>query len=144
MSWIADLLGLDDEKPKPPKRKRSRRRKAIPPDLRLKIFARDEYTCTYCDWSSHPDRASLELDLDHRTPVVKGGTNARTNLVTACNRCNGQKGKMTEDEYRRWRRENPKRVSIRPHQRGGHDLFVEAGQLARVDLLKAARKRLGF
>ena len=46
-----------------------------------KIFVRDKYECQYC--GSHED-----LEVDHIVPISKGGTNADSNLITACHRCN--------------------------------------------------------
>lgn len=37
---------------------------------------------------------------EHMTPVIRGGTDARENLVTACGDCNAAKGSFTLDEYR--------------------------------------------
>lgn len=67
-------------------------------DLRFAIFARDGYTCTYCGYHG----TSRTLEVDHRTPLARRGTNDPSNLVTACWRCNREKGTMTEYEFR-WR-----------------------------------------
>ena len=40
--------------------------------------------------------------IDHKIPVVKGGTNGNENLVLSCVHCNTQKGSKTEEEYREW------------------------------------------
>lgn len=40
--------------------------------------------------------------IDHKIPVVKGGTNDNENLVLACVHCNTQKNDKTEEEYREW------------------------------------------
>lgn len=40
--------------------------------------------------------------IDHKTPVSRDGTNESANIVLACRHCNGQKGAMTEEEYREW------------------------------------------
>lgn len=36
---------------------------------------------------------------DHYIPLVRGGTNDRSNLVLACRNCDQNKGPMTGDEY---------------------------------------------
>ena len=41
---------------------------------------------------------------DHKTPVSRGGRTTSRNIVAACARCNTEKHKKTEREYRRWRR----------------------------------------
>jgi hypothetical protein len=52
------------------------------------ILKRDNYTCQYC---FHKD-APRELEVDHRIPLHKGGTNDDSNLITACIPCNCGKG----------------------------------------------------
>ena len=39
--------------------------------------------------------------LEHKTPLSRGGTNARRNLDVACQRCNCKKHNKTEAEYRK-------------------------------------------
>lgn len=65
--------------------------------LRLGIFQRDDFTCRYCGAHGVP------LECDHATPLSRGGTNDRPNLVTACRACNRSKGSMTADEFRQSR-----------------------------------------
>ena len=58
-------------------------------EKRLAIYLRDGLSCCYCG-------ASIEdgavLGLDHLKPHSKGGSNAATNLVTCCGRCNSARG----------------------------------------------------
>lgn len=61
---------------------------------RLRIFARDDYTCTYCG------QRGGELECDHIHPVSRGGTHEDGNLTTACKPCNRSKGTMTVEEWR--------------------------------------------
>jgi len=58
---------------------------------RQNIFKRDGYECQYCGTNKH-------LTLDHVLPRSKGGKSSWTNLVTACKRCNTQKGDYTPEE----------------------------------------------
>lgn len=39
--------------------------------------------------------------LEHKTPLVRGGTNVYSNLAVACQGCNCKKNKKTEEEYRK-------------------------------------------
>lgn len=59
--------------------------------------------CYYCKTEILPD----DMHIDHKTPVARGGTNSRRNLVLSCARCNLQKGKKTEAEYRRYLESKP-------------------------------------
>jgi 5-methylcytosine-specific restriction endonuclease McrA len=40
--------------------------------------------------------------LEHKTPLSRGGTNAKNNLDIACQKCNNKKYNKTEKEYRRF------------------------------------------
>src|ERR1051325_9605995 len=63
-------------------------RKSMSPKKRLDIFKRDRFCCRYC--GKHPPDALLHVD--HIVPVVAGGTDDPTNLVTSCSECNLGKG----------------------------------------------------
>lgn len=63
-------------------------RKPISKRLRFEVFKRDNFTCQYCG-AKAPDAV---LHIDHIHPVVDGGTNDVTNLITACSDCNLGKG----------------------------------------------------
>jgi hypothetical protein len=62
-------------------------RKAIPKKVRFEVLKRDKFTCQYCGRQA-PD---VVLNIDHITPVAKGGTNDITNLITSCFDCNSGK-----------------------------------------------------
>ena len=51
---------------------------------RARVYARDGQACVHCGRDS-------DLTLDHIVPRAAGGTNAVTNLVTACRRCNSSR-----------------------------------------------------
>lgn len=55
---------------------------------RWKILERDRFTCQYCGKKA-PD---VILNVDHMTPLSKGGDNRDTNLITSCFDCNIGKG----------------------------------------------------
>jgi 5-methylcytosine-specific restriction endonuclease McrA len=56
--------------------------------------------CAYCG-------NSLEGggEIDHKTPVSKGGVNSPDNLTLACRTCNRDKHSKTLAEFVAWRRE---------------------------------------
>lgn len=62
------------------------------------VFARDNFTCTYCGIYDAGDGAP-ELHCDHVIPVAKGGTHEVENLTTACRSCNLSKGARTPYEW---------------------------------------------
>ena len=55
------------------------------------LFARDAYTCQYCGRTTAQLRTRESLTRDHVVPLSRGGTNAWTNVVTACSGCNTRK-----------------------------------------------------
>jgi CRISPR/Cas system Type II protein with McrA/HNH and RuvC-like nuclease domain len=63
-------------------------RESLSKKLRFEIFKRDDFTCQYCGRTAE----DVILEIDHITPVAKGGTNDEMNLVTACFDCNRGKG----------------------------------------------------
>lgn len=62
--------------------------------LRLRIFARDNYTCVYCG------QYGGDLECDHIHPVSRGGLSEESNLATACKKCNRDKGTKTIEEWK--------------------------------------------
>lgn len=59
---------------------------AIAQIVRPRILARDGFKCVLC---GHDDRP---LEVDHITPIARGGTNEEANLRTLCLPCNRRKG----------------------------------------------------
>ena len=58
---------------------------------RSNVYLRDNYICQYCkQMNSYKD-----LTLDHVIPKSKGGKTEWTNIVSACRKCNNQKGNHT-------------------------------------------------
>lgn len=63
------------------------KRKPISKKIRFEVFKRDSFKCQYCGKGA-PD---VILELDHISPVSKGGDNDILNLITACKDCNAGK-----------------------------------------------------
>jgi 5-methylcytosine-specific restriction endonuclease McrA len=52
----------------------------------------------WCHWCM--DSVSyMNMTLDHVIPLSRGGTNARHNLVVACQECNNRKGSWMPDDW---------------------------------------------
>lgn len=62
--------------------------------IRDRIFARDNYTCTYCGTRGG------KLQCDHVVPISRDGSNDDANLTTACMPCNRAKWAKTPEEWR--------------------------------------------
>lgn len=66
-------------------------RTSLPQKIRFEVFKRDNFTCQYCG-RSPPE---VKLEPDHIKPLVDGGTDELSNLVTSCFDCNRGKGAST-------------------------------------------------
>jgi hypothetical protein len=76
----------------------------IPRKKRMRIFARDRYTCRYCacDMRLHFPYPHLGLlTIDHIVPKIAGGTNAIENLATCCCFCNVRKRQWPLSQFLR-------------------------------------------
>jgi 5-methylcytosine-specific restriction endonuclease McrA len=80
------------------------------------IAKRDGDACVYC--GATEKSSGRKLHLDHITARALGGTNAVSNLVTACHSCNSRKQALT---LAAWSRATPELTftpaSIRAHAR---------------------------
>lgn len=62
--------------------------------LKLQVFERDRFTCTYCG------QRGGALECDHVIPVARGGSSDADNLTTACRHCNRSKGSKLISEWK--------------------------------------------
>lgn len=60
----------------------------IPKRLRFKVFRRDGFRCQICGLAQ---KDGVRLEVDHKTPVAKGGKTVIENLWTLCHPCNNGK-----------------------------------------------------
>lgn len=72
---------------------------------RNNLFRRDNGECQYCGNKRH-------LTIDHVIPRSKGGKTNWTNLVTACHRCNVNKGDKSPEQAGLTLRKEPFRPSL--------------------------------
>jgi 5-methylcytosine-specific restriction endonuclease McrA len=69
----------------------------------IKIRYREQGNyCVYCN--AH--LRDVEVHLDHKQPLSRGGKHTAANLQYTCRSCNLQKGDKTHAEYVDWRRDN--------------------------------------
>jgi len=66
-------------------------RRAISRKLRLLILERDGYRCCLCGRTAR----ETKLEVDHKIPVAKGGTDSLNNLWTLCIDCNRGKSDLS-------------------------------------------------
>ncbi len=75
------------------------------------LFARDAYQCQFCGRPQIVLKPRECLTRDHLVPLSRGGTNAWTNVVTACSTCNARKGNRLPEELGM----HPLRPPVEPH-----------------------------
>ena len=121
--WTADLLIQVMLTIRPNERRiRPTERTAWPRGLKQQLMTRQDNTCVYCGCR----RTAPSFDIDHMTPVVRGGSNATNNLQVICRPCNQRKGLQTDQEFRtRYRRLVPLRPLTPPRHRISQREFRE-------------------
>lgn len=73
-------------KPKPQAKVSPRKKRRVGLGLRLYVLERDRFRCCYCGRS--PATHNITLQIDHRKPVSRSGSNKAENLQTLCSECN--------------------------------------------------------
>ena len=75
-------------------------------EVRLKVLARDGYTCYYC---GHEGTKENGLTIDHIIPVSKAPELAidESNMRIACKSCNSAKGSRSEGSFLERKRTPP-------------------------------------
>ncbi len=63
-------------------------REPLTPSQRFEIMSRDKFRCQLCGATA---KHNARLEIDHKIPVKKGGTNDLDNLWTLCFNCNRSK-----------------------------------------------------
>lgn len=80
-------------------RERRKERAIVTPKLRRKIYKRDLYKCVYCEIEYGKTKPNTFLTLDHKIPVVQGGTSSEENLCSSCDFHNNDKDNLTYESY---------------------------------------------
>lgn len=73
-----------------------RRRKSFSPTLKSELFKSQGGKCMYCGRKPGMDL----MDIDHKNPVAKGGSDNKRNLQLLCRSCNTRKGATTDRQFR--------------------------------------------
>ena len=72
------------------------RRKQFSAELKQEIYKEQRNKCMYCGRKSEIDL----MDIDHKNPISKGGSNTKRNLQLLCRTCNTRKGATTDRQFR--------------------------------------------
>ena len=73
---------------------------------RKNVIVRDNHRCQYCGAAKGP------MTVDHVIPKTEGGSDSWENLVSACTKCNNQKGDRTLEEAGMKLLKKPKRPTF--------------------------------
>ncbi|MCB0110838.1 MAG: HNH endonuclease [Caldilineaceae bacterium] len=65
-------------------------------EIRRKVAVQAQNRCGYCQ--SHQQYVPWRLEIEHITPISKGGTDNEENLWLACRACNSYKSDQTSAE----------------------------------------------
>lgn len=102
-----------------------------PTVTRRKLFVRDRHTCAYCgglfDWR--------RLQAEHVVPESRGGPYTWMNLVSACGRCNANKGARLPEEA-------GMKLLYVPYVPNRHEDFLLQGRNVRADVHEWLATRL--
>ena len=73
-----------------------RRRKSFPVEFKRDLHKAQGGKCMYCG-----RRLGIDLmDVDHKNPMAKGGSDQKRNLQLLCRSCNTRKGATTDRQFR--------------------------------------------
>lgn len=71
-------------------------RKAFSKELKTELHKVQKGKCMYCGRKPGIDL----MDIDHKNPIAKGGSNAKRNLQLLCRSRNTRKGATTDRQFR--------------------------------------------
>ena len=74
----------------------TRRRKSFSADLKRELHKAQGGKCMYCGRKPGIDL----MDVDHKNPMAKGGSDQKRNLQLLCRSCNTRKGATTDRQFR--------------------------------------------
>ena len=73
-----------------------RRRKSFSPEVKKELYKAQTGKCMYCGRKPGIDL----MDIDHKNPMAKGGSDQKRNLQLLCRTCNTRKGATTDRQFR--------------------------------------------
>ena len=123
---VSDLFGS----PQNPRTKFS-------PDLKKEILKAQGGKCMYCGARQRVDL----MDIDHKNPLARGGSNSNRNLQLLCHTCNNRKGTKTDKEFRHmYKHTGIPQTPTMPSKPILQSAFASAGKVVAADKAKRQRK----
>ena len=99
------MISWDDETPQ-----RRRIGKREQEELRTLLATKQRNRCMYCGKRMEPSY----FEIEHKTPVARGGSDRIVNLQLVCTPCNKRKGAATDGEFRKQYKLTPARQAKGP------------------------------
>jgi len=147
---------FEEEKRKRPMSRKSRRRNSLTrrvqnqnrrspfQKMRLKdleAVLAESKNCYYCGrWCQN------HYHVDHKIPLSRGGTHARSNLCRSCPQCNLEKAAMTDQEFRQstpfWIRCEERRSHVRRSKKTHSPAETMKARAIHAELDRQFRERL--
>ena len=104
--------------------------------IRKEVFRRQDGRCMYCGSRQRMDL----MDVDHKIPVARGGSNQRSNLQLLCRICNVRKAAKTDREFRQaYQNAGVSQTQAVPSRTIRQSAFAAAGKQAQATRRKNAR-----
>ena len=100
----------------------------FPDRIKQSMFRAQRGRCNYCG-RTHRIRY---LEIDHKQPVSRGGSNATDNLQLLCTPCNMRKGIQNDEEFRSRYRRTMAPPGIIPNPPIPQEDFTEETQMTRA------------
>ena len=105
------------------------RRPRIAGDVKQDLYRRQGGQCMYCGARQRMDL----MDVDHKRPLSRGGSNGRRNLQLLCRTCNARKGNKTDREFRMaYRDAGVSQNTTIPGRAVRQSVFTAAGKRAQI------------
>lgn len=73
-------------------------RRAIPQSVRLVVYDKCNHRCAYCGC----ELDYKDMQVDHATPLARGGKDDISNYMPSCRSCNHYKATLTAEEFRNY------------------------------------------
>lgn len=104
--------------------------------IRKELYRRQGGRCIYCGSRQRMDL----MDIDHRLPVARGGSNDQSNLQLLCRTCNQRKGTKTDREFRQaYRNAGVPQNRAAPTRTVRQSALAAAGKKARASRRRGAK-----
>jgi len=108
-------------------------------ELRKYLLQRDKHTCQYCGGAS----GDKILNIDHKHPRAKGGSDRLANLTLSCRRCNEDKNATLLPDWLRQVKKSKSKLNITRAKRLPGIIANKVNSLRDAAAVNATRYKIG-